>query len=364
MSSPHQQFDAAVVIGRFQPFHNGHRALIAHALSLAPRVLIVLGSAYSARSPKNPWTHTERAAVIADTFPDARLFFLPVRDYYDERRWRSEGLRLVQLQLPSIKTPRVAVVGHFKDSSSRYLEGFSTWSLVARELEGSLHATDLRNGLFGAGSNSVSSYLASLKNDVPSPTLESLQSFVQSDMYAHLAAEWRALRDYKASWACAPFTPIFVTVDAVVTCNDHVVLVQRGRAPGRGLWALPGGFIEPHETTLQASWRELAEETGLALPPAAQQPVNRRVFDHPARSQRGRTISHAFHFSLDDPSLPKLRAADDAADARWIAISDLQSLEEQMFDDHFHILDTFLGLLPPRLTPTAPCRVSLQDRAG
>ena len=62
--------------------------------------------------------------------------------------------------------------------------------------------------------------------------------------------------------------------------NDHVVfcvgaivhdrvgrllLIQRGREPGRGLWSLPGGRVEPGESEHEAIEREMAEETGLRV---------------------------------------------------------------------------------------------------
>ncbi|MDP9108408.1 MAG: adenylyltransferase/cytidyltransferase family protein, partial [Pseudomonadota bacterium] len=46
----------AVLIGRFQPFHNGHASLLAAALAAAPQVVVVLGSSFHARSAKNPFT--------------------------------------------------------------------------------------------------------------------------------------------------------------------------------------------------------------------------------------------------------------------------------------------------------------------
>ena len=45
--------------------------------------------------------------------------------------------------------------------------------------------------------------------------------------------------------------------------GDTVLLVQRGRAPFRGLWSLPGGSIEPGESASEAALRELKEETGI-----------------------------------------------------------------------------------------------------
>ena len=82
--------DLAVLVGRFQPFHNAHLELLTRALAIAPRVVVVVGSAFQARTPKNPFTWTERAEMIRLALPEAdraRVRFLPVRDYYDQARW-------------------------------------------------------------------------------------------------------------------------------------------------------------------------------------------------------------------------------------------------------------------------------------
>jgi len=68
------------------------------------------------------------------------------------------------------------------------------------------------------------------------------------------------------------------------------------------------------------------------------------VFDHPDRSQRGRTITHAHCFDLGDRDLPEVAGADDALTAEWIPVSELTALEDRFHDDHFHMLDHFLGL--------------------
>ena len=57
-----------------------------------------------------------------------------------------------------------------------------------------------------------------------------------------------------------------VTVDAILISNrNSVLLIERGRDPFKGKWALPGGFIEMDEELETACQRELEEETGLRV---------------------------------------------------------------------------------------------------
>ncbi|TMQ10733.1 MAG: NUDIX domain-containing protein [Deltaproteobacteria bacterium] len=57
-----------------------------------------------------------------------------------------------------------------------------------------------------------------------------------------------------------------VGVGAIVFDDrGRVLLVERGRPPGQGLWSIPGGKLEPRETLAQAVAREVREETGLIV---------------------------------------------------------------------------------------------------
>lgn len=47
--------------------------------------------------------------------------------------------------------------------------------------------------------------------------------------------------------------------------DDKILLVQRAEDPGKGLWGLPGGFVEMGETVAEALMREVFEETGYAV---------------------------------------------------------------------------------------------------
>ena len=115
-------FDTAVLIGRFQPVHSGHLALLHAALAQARQVVVVVGSAFQARTPKNPFTWPERAALLRACLPEdvqARLHVLPMRDFYDEPRW-AQAVQAAVHTVAAAQTaqPRIALVGHFKDASS------------------------------------------------------------------------------------------------------------------------------------------------------------------------------------------------------------------------------------------------------
>ncbi len=337
--------NVAVLIGRFQPFHLGHAGLLEKALAVAPTVVVVLGSAFHARSAKNPFTWQERAAMIGSTLSESdreRIVFVPVRDYYDDARWAGAVRQEVARAIPSDSA--VSLIAYAKDASSYYLTHFPQWDMVPVEAAGDIDATHIRRVYFEAEDMDVS--LSVVAASLPLAVRQFLKTWSVLPDYAALVEEHRFILKYKAAWAKAPYAPIFSTVDAVVACAGHVLLIRRGGFPGKGQWAVPGGFVEQRERLLQSAIRELAEETCLGVLASTLEDalISVRVFDHPGRSQRGRTITHAHYFDLKLDTLPAAEAADDAAQLRWVPIDQLAGMEEQFYEDHFHILDTFFSL--------------------
>lgn len=341
-----QKFDWAVCIGRFQLFHDAQLALLREALALAPRCAVLIGSAHQARSPRNPFTFGERVDMIRLALTEqerARVDFLAIRDVWDQARWVA-AVQKALAQLTGSPRSRVVLVGHRKDPTSDYLDAFPGWTLHDVGRVGEVHGKALRAALYSGTSAEAS--LAAIGSQVPPSTLEFLRSWVQLPLLAKLREEWAELAEEHDKWADAPYPPVFVTVDAVVRIADQVLLIRRGRAPGRGLLAVPGGFIDQRETAYQSAVRELEEETGFSLLPQEMRHACKamRIFDHPDRSQRGRVITHAFHFDFGDRMVPEIAGSDDAAEAKWVRIEELASMEDQFHDDHFHILDAFLGI--------------------
>ncbi|RDZ27403.1 bifunctional nicotinamide-nucleotide adenylyltransferase/Nudix hydroxylase [Lysobacter silvisoli] len=346
------EHDYLVFIGRFEPFHNGHAAVARAALAKAHKLIVLVGSADTPRTIKNPFTVAERAVMIQAALADAgeRVIVRPLRDrLYNESLWIAGVQRTVAEAIAADggqADARVGLIGQDKDASSYYLREFPQWPLVEVRHTAALSATELRRYLYEAQHVDSHGGLMLIRANVPAPVFDMLEAFRKnSPAFDQLVAEHRFIDTYRAAWADAPYPPTFVTTDAVVVHSGHVLLVRRRAEPGKGLWALPGGFVGQHEGLLDACLRELREETRLKLPlPVLKGSIRgQRVFDHPERSLRGRTITHAFHFDFPSGELPEVRGGDDADKARWIPISEALEMGPQLYEDHLHILEYFLG---------------------
>lgn len=337
-------YDVAVLIGRFQGFHKGQEAPLKKALESASRVIVVLGSSYRARSAKNPFTWEERAAMIACTLDEAtrgRVSFVPVRDYYDDKRW-SAAVRAIVGSNCNDSERKIALVGFHKDASSYYLGLFPQWSFVESQQYDKIDATTVRQIYFEGDDTAATRAL--LSGLVHPAVVSYLIGWMRLPQYGQMRKEHLAIERSKKTWGVGPF----ITVDAVVTVSDHVLLVRRGGDVGKGLWAVPGGFLDPRERLLQGAIRELKEETGLATLSSSLEESLREVavFDHADRGSRGRTITHAHWFDLGETRrLPLVAGDDDAAEAKWIPLAELPEMEEHFFEDHYScILKHFLPI--------------------
>lgn len=351
--------DALVFIGRFQPFHNGHKAVIEEALKQSKRVVVVVGSSFAARNIRNPFTFEERKAMIEACFTDSQYFdytgaqgrikssrlkIVPVSDFpYDDNKWINEIQRVVANAVPDAKD--IGLIGHSKDHTSYYLEIFPKWKnhVEVPNVDG-INATDIRNDIFNGIKNGV---VTGWSLKMPQVVVDKMIHIVQINMNAEwniLHQEYHMIKKYKESWKSAPFPPTFLTVDAVVVQSGHILLVKRGDMPGKGLWALPGGFLNQEETMVDGMIRELKEETKIKVPvPVLKGSIKEsKVFDAPNRSTRGRTVTQAFLIDLGVGDLPKVTGADDAEKAFWLPFAEV--VQEKFFEDHYAIINHFIGL--------------------
>lgn len=111
-----------------------------------------------------------------------------------------------------------------------------------------------------------------------------------------------------------------VAAAAVVIREGRVLLIKRAHDPSRGMWAVPGGSVQPGETLQAAAERETREETGLII--KAGEPIH--VFDLIDREAGGRL---RFHYIIIDLAADYVEgqplAGDDALEARWVGPDEL-----------------------------------------
>jgi len=340
-----KRYDTVVFIGRFQPLHNGHIEVMKEGMVHATKNFIVLvGSINGPRTFKNPFTFEQRKGVIESVLKNkladfSRELNVQVVGVPDSKYNNDAWIENVQRIISGVngKDGSVAIVGYDKDESSAYLNWFPQWGEVKVEYNTDaavVDATTVRNILF-EGLNP-----GFFRGVLPNESFKFLEEFKGTDEYARIRDEYEVVKAYKKSWEAAPYAPTFVCADAVVVCAGHVLMIKRGAHPGKGQWALPGGFLNQNETVLDCAVRELIEETGIDIPEKVLRgsidlEKGGVVFDAPNRSLRGRTLTHAFRFNVQlDPKgrLPRTKAGDDASDTKWIAFGDLD--ENNTYEDH------------------------------
>ncbi len=334
----------AIFIGRFQPFHNAHLETVRFALKQAEKLVIVIGSAGGSRNSKNPWSAAERIAMITACLSEeeqGRTSFVCAKDYlYNNNQWLSGLQSGFAEAAPDMDDSKTLLVGHKKDASSFYLNLFPQWKFVETgiKIDENLAATKVRENMFRQDT-------LSLQGQVPTPVYNMLLNYMGTAEYKRLHTEWHDIQDKKAGWVGSPFPPTFNTVDTVVVCGGHVLLTRRGGKIGRGLLALPGGYLEQEEDIVDGCLRELREETSIRVPEAELKKhiEMEKTFAAPSRSLLGRVVTHAIVVNLGiNGPLPAVKGGDDADKAFWMPFREVFARENEFFDDHWHMIQFFL----------------------
>jgi bifunctional NMN adenylyltransferase/nudix hydrolase len=405
------KFQLAVYIGRFQPLHLGHTHVIDEALKKYDGLVILIGSANQARDIKNPFVYEERKSMIEAYLAYANtakpVWIKPlVNQVYNNPKWQQSVQELVYSVLPNPQDVEVTITGSDRDDTTWYVHAFPQWKkdLKPAVPEGQdLSATKLRKALF---TNEVPiGQVGSIENDIPPTTLRFLDNFAKTTYFVGLKDEFTFNEKYRSQFGrgeinkliaryeefeedgpgfdivgikedlkalretISPYPPMFVTTDVVVIQSGHVLVVERGALPGKGLWALPGGFLASRLKLRDNAIKELIEETGIRLTTGkrwkevteeilTRSIIGKEVFDDPDRSLRGRTVTVAYLIHLDDTKpLPLVHGMNapleetggkievETANAMWIPIAQARANRHRWFEDHPDILDTMLGMI-------------------
>lgn len=376
-----KSYDYIVYIGRFQPFHNGHLGTLNTAFKLANKVILLLGSSNSPRTPKNPWTADERESMIRSclsVIDNNNMHVRGIEDrLYADAKWQNFVRTIVKSIVsnecsPEDGNPSIALIAHDKDESSYYTREFPEWPVIETgahikerniKIGKPISSTKIRELIF-------TDHMGYIESNVPAGVYRFIEDFSETSAFENVKGDFEHYfneeRDYIDK---IPYHMNFYTADPVVIQSGHVLMIKRKKFPGKDLWALPGGHVEVNETSFEASLRELDQETSINVPKGKLigSLSDFHLFDHPDRSLRcrlttklGRTVSTAYLYKLDGTKssgesvskLPKVRGGSDAKEARWFTYDEIANMRSEIFEDHADIIDYFVSRLPSKNTST------------
>lgn len=339
----------AFLIGRFQPFHNGHKYLIDYGLQYAEKVVVLVGSSNKARSLKNPWTYEERKQMINDVFDGyeyasnsdvvttSRVVVEPLPDVKgNDDAWLGNVQSSIWKHMN--EGDSLGVIGFKKDKSSYYLDLFpEAEKIILEKAFATLNATELRAAYIQPAPH-FPNHL------VPDAVLAYMVEFYNTEHFKWLLDEQVAHEDNSEKYGDGPF----ITCDAVCTQMGRILLVERGGFPGKGQLALPGGFVEAAKgNSFENVLYELSEEANVTdergtIPRGKLRGFytgQEKRFDDPDRSTRGFTLTTAFRFKFPDGKERfTVYGGDDAKSAHWYPINFVKENPGLFFEDHYEII--------------------------
>lgn len=334
-----------ILIGRFQPLHNGHlKNMILPTLAEVDQLHIFIGSAYSPRTIKNPFTFEERENVLVQAMIDeginvaGRVTIHRLPDFpYDDEKWAQPIRQLFN----NLKTSHeVTLYGCAKDPETTQYLNFLNIPTKLFKVIVDTNATDIRNHWFNDFYNDLQTL------DIPPASLHLLERYYDSQWYENLRVENQIKYDTKKLIEANPRYSSVMCADNVVRKGDKIYLIKRGGRVGKGLLALPGGHRDPGEVVENAAVRELFEETGIDLRGKEREYlISKDFFDHPDRSPISRVDTMAYYWYFEPDEEVNTKPGDDAADGHWFSIDFLNMVSSQRFlhGDHWHIIQHFLN---------------------
>ena len=178
------QYDHLIFIGRFQPFHNGHKHVIEEGLKISRKMIILCGSVNRKRSIKNPWTYKERKLYISKSFSEAvlkRLYISSLADYSDDVIWGKKVEEKVKKVVADNQKNDIGIIGHQKDETSYYLNLFPKWDIVKMKNFKNISGTHIRQEIFAA--KNKQEVIDRIQNLVPNGVLLLLLDFFRDYHY-------------------------------------------------------------------------------------------------------------------------------------------------------------------------------------
>ncbi len=316
-----------VVIGRFQPLHNGHVAIITEALNQCEKVLVLIGSATESPNYKNPLSSELRRNILEATFPK-KLSILPLRDLPTDGEWIQETIGYIN---SFEEDPTKVMMYTGAKDAEYYTKNFIYPVTEVAGITGDVSGTEIRRHMY------VNHVAADM---IPQAAAKALSEFMDTDEAVRLRNEYMycKARIAEATLGHKYNNPIEPVAHAMVIHKGNVLLVKRNGIRGHGQLALPGGFIENTETTRSAALRELREEVGLDLTQCKAREVAMAVEENVGGlSVRTLGINYAYYIDPDEEITLTLDTKE-VTEATWEPLSEVVTGSIPLFYNHLTVI--------------------------
>lgn len=372
-----------VYIGRFQPFHKGHKAIVDLTVKMMKpedTFTIIIGSADQQETERNPLSASQRQEMLSMELEGYPVTISTINDSpYNYDLW-VEHLCAKMLGFKS------ATRGDFIKKREDFIKGFSNICIVGMEnvdeyidritkyytyasdehldlginfhifseldTQTSVHGSSIRACILDNDGRCSKRFYSDIRDFVSEKVLAYLKKvdfpLITYNAYVNGI-------NYAASTGCK-YNSCFVTVDNIVyRLNGNKILLIKRKDNGK--FAIPGGFAEPYMDCKNNALRELFEETNLSEDDLKKEWINTDIsgviIDAPYRDPRS---SHKCNFisvvyvwkqdCLNSPDLleEKAKAGDDAVEVVWLSEDECENLPASAFHaDHKKIICKLLG---------------------
>tara|TARA_R110002073_G_scaffold309611_2_gene479935 strand:+ start:1125 stop:2141 length:1017 start_codon:yes stop_codon:yes gene_type:complete len=247
----------SIVIGRFQPLHDGHLTLIEEARKQGDKTLILVGSPNKLPDYKDPFSYEERKQFLEDSLETLdeimdEFIIRPLNDEPSDDDWVANVIgEAISLE----EDPTQVTIYTSKKDEAFYRKTFLFPVETVNILD--ISATMIRHAWYTDTLWTVEEYLP------PSVTFD----MADHEDFERLAAESlsvdsMALTKEEGHPFGNPMEPVSF---AVILQGSELLVGRRGAPRGRGQLGLAGGYVEKNETTLEGCMREVREEMGVDL---------------------------------------------------------------------------------------------------
>ena len=330
-------FIASVFIGRFQPFHNGHLNSVKIALMHSKKLIIAIGGYRLSASIRGPWSADERIEMIKSCLSRSqlkRIDFIVLRDrLYCEEKWVN-NLKGEVSKIVGNKEP-IAIIGHEKDSSSYYLNIFPEWKFLETGNYEGINATDFRKEYFSS-KNLITGY-----EKLPKQIVSWLKKYKKSVYYKNIKYQFLYINKVlKNKKKLLPFE----VCNGLVICCGYILLVKSKAPLRKGFFSLPEAIYVSNENYKKISIKAVLNETKIEIMPEKIELAYKKngVFSYRDRFPICKQTSYTYYYHLKENTLPEVFKTKETELAQWILLEDLYLIENQIYADHFQIIQWFL----------------------